>query len=97
MRCDDGWQALRLVAEFYHAGALVFGGGHVVLPLLHDVVVATGWVSADAFVTGYGVTQAMPGPIFTFTPISAPPQGQYRTGRRWADRTRWRSFCPGCC
>ena len=61
-----GWQALRLVAEFYRAGALVFGGGHVVLPLLRDVVVGTGWVSADAFVTGYGVTQAMPGPIFTF-------------------------------
>jgi chromate transporter len=44
----------------------VFGGGHVVLPLLQSQVVPTGWVSQDAFLAGYGVTQAMPGPIFTF-------------------------------
>ncbi len=51
---------------FYRSGALVFGGGHVVLPLLRDAVVAPGFVSDDAFLAGYGATQAMPGPVFTF-------------------------------
>ena len=51
---------------FYRSGALVFGGGHVVLPLLRDAVVAPGWVSDDAFLAGYGATQAVPGPVFTF-------------------------------
>ena len=51
---------------FYRSGALVFGGGHVVLPLLRDAVVAPGWVSDNAFLAGYGATQAMPGPVFTF-------------------------------
>jgi chromate transporter len=60
------WQGLRLFDGFYRAGALVFGGGHVVLPLLHEVAVATGWVGNGDFVTGYGVTQAMPGPVFAF-------------------------------
>lgn len=54
-----------LAAAFYRSGALVFGGGHVVLPLLQDAVVAPGWVSADAFLAGYGAAQAMPGPLFT--------------------------------
>jgi chromate transporter len=51
---------------FYRSGALVFGGGHVVLPLLRDAVVAQGWVSDSAFLAGYGATQAVPGPVFTF-------------------------------
>lgn len=51
---------------FYRAGALVFGGGHVVLPLLDAETVTSGWVSKDTFLAGYGVTQAMPGPLFTF-------------------------------
>src|ERR1700712_2979903 len=51
---------------FYRSGALVFGGGHVVLPLLHDAVVARGWVSENNFLAGYGLVQAMPGPLFTF-------------------------------
>ncbi|GAA3962897.1 hypothetical protein GCM10022278_20980 [Allohahella marinimesophila] len=51
---------------FYRAGALVFGGGHVVLPLLDAEVVESGWVSADEFLTGYGGAQAVPGPLFTF-------------------------------
>lgn len=54
------------VDAFYRAGSLVFGGGHVVLPLLETEVVATGWVDQELFVAGYGVTQAMPGPLFTF-------------------------------
>ena len=51
---------------FYRSGALVFGGGHVVLPLLRDAMVAPGWVSDNAFLAGYGATQAVPGPVFTF-------------------------------
>lgn len=51
---------------FYRAGALVFGGGHVVLPLLEAEVVQSGWVGADEFLTGYGAAQAVPGPLFTF-------------------------------
>ncbi len=59
-------QSLRLFDAFYRAGALVFGGGHVVLPLLQAAVVPNGWVSNDAFLAGYGAAQAMPGPLFTF-------------------------------
>ncbi|MCO5144922.1 MAG: chromate efflux transporter [Aquamicrobium sp.] len=59
-------QALAVVDAFYRAGALVFGGGHVVLPLLEAEIVAPGWVSADAFLAGYGAAQAVPGPLFTF-------------------------------
>ncbi len=59
--------AAELTAAFYRAGALVFGGGHVVLPLLDDAVVGAGWVSQQAFLAGYGITQAVPGPLFTFS------------------------------
>jgi len=58
--------ALALVDAFYRAGALVFGGGHVVLPLLQAEVVPTGWVSENVFLAGYGAAQAVPGPLFTF-------------------------------
>ncbi|QPL47128.1 chromate efflux transporter [Halomonas sp. A40-4] len=58
---------LDITDAFYRAGALVFGGGHVVLPLLEAEVVQSGWVSADAFLTGYGAAQAIPGPLFTFS------------------------------
>jgi chromate transporter len=61
---DSHW--VHLVDAFYMAGSLVFGGGHVVLPLLQGSVVTPGWVGQDVFLAGYGVTQAMPGPIFTF-------------------------------
>lgn len=62
-----GGPALALVDSFYRAGSLVFGGGHVVLPLLEAEVVPTGWVTPDAFLAGYGATQAVPGPLFTFS------------------------------
>lgn len=62
-----GSPALALVDSFYRAGSLVFGGGHVVLPLLEAEVVPTGWVAPDAFMAGYGATQAVPGPLFTFS------------------------------
>src|SRR5204862_1677525 len=59
-------QPLKLFDSFYRSGALVFGGGHVVLPLLQAEVVPQGWVSNDAFLAGYGAAQAVPGPLFTF-------------------------------
>jgi chromate transporter len=55
-----------LMDAFYRSGALVFGGGHVVLPLLRDAFVTPGWVSDDTFLAGYGAAQAVPGPLFTF-------------------------------
>jgi chromate transporter len=61
-----GTSAIALFDAFYRSGALVFGGGHVVLPLLRESFVAPGWVSDDAFLAGYGAAQAVPGPLFTF-------------------------------
>jgi chromate transporter len=61
-----GNQAASLFEAFYRSGALVFGGGHVVLPLLQAEVVAPHWVTNETFLAGYGLTQAIPGPIFTF-------------------------------
>ena len=58
---------LSRASTFFHAGSLVFGGGHVVLPLLNDAVVGAGWVSQQAFLAGYGLTQAVPGPLFAFS------------------------------
>jgi chromate transporter len=71
-------QALALFEAFYRSGALVFGGGHVVLPLLREATVAHGWVSDDVFLAGYGAAQAVPGPLFTFsaylgTVVKPPP------------------------
>src|SRR6516165_6565245 len=73
-------QALREFDAFYRAGSLVFGGGHVVLPLLQASVVPPGWVSNDAFLAGYGAAQAVPGPLFMFaayigTVMGPPPNG----------------------
>ncbi len=59
-------QGCALFDAFYRTGALVFGGGHVVLPLLRDAVVAPGWVNDNSFLAGYGAAQAIPGPLFTF-------------------------------
>jgi chromate transporter len=73
-------QALKEFDAFYRAGSLVFGGGHVVLPLLQASVVPPGWVDNDAFLAGYGAAQAVPGPLFTFaaylgTVMDPPPNG----------------------
>jgi chromate transporter len=57
---------IKLFDAFYRAGSLVFGGGHVVLPLLQAEVVPRGWVDNDTFLAGYGAAQAVPGPLFTF-------------------------------
>lgn len=59
-------QSLALFDSFYRSGSLVFGGGHVVLPLLQSEVVPPGWVTNDTFLAGYGAAQAVPGPLFTF-------------------------------
>ncbi|MGF6368679.1 chromate transporter [Paraburkholderia sp. RAU6.4a] len=59
-------QGIRVFDAFYRSGALVFGGGHVVLPLLQRATVATGWVAPNDFLAGYGAAQAVPGPLFTF-------------------------------
>jgi chromate transporter len=72
--------AAALFDAFYRSGALVFGGGHVVLPLLHDAVTAPGWVSDSVFLAGYGAAQALPGPLFTFAAFlgavaNTPPHG----------------------
>jgi chromate transporter len=58
--------AVTLFEAFYRSGALVFGGGHIVLPLLQQQTVATGWISSNGFLAGYGAAQAVPGPLFTF-------------------------------
>jgi chromate transporter len=73
-------QALKEFDAFYRAGSLVFGGGHVVLPLLQASVVPPGWVGNDTFLAGYGAAQAVPGPLFTFaaylgTVMGPPPNG----------------------
>ncbi len=59
-------KAVAVVDAFYRAGSLVFGGGHVVLPLLQAEVVPSGWVDNESFLAGYGAAQAVPGPLFTF-------------------------------
>jgi chromate transporter len=75
-----GSSAVSLFDAFYRSGALVFGGGHVVLPLLREAFVTPGWVSDDAFLAGYGAAQAVPGPLFTFaaylgTVVAPEPHG----------------------
>jgi len=71
---------IKLIDSFYRSGSLVFGGGHVVLPLLQQQVVPPGWVDNDTFLAGYGAAQAVPGPLFTFAAylgavMGAPPNG----------------------
>ncbi|HDZ9772227.1 TPA: chromate efflux transporter, partial [Klebsiella variicola subsp. variicola] len=73
-------QTLSMVDAFYRAGSLVFGGGHVVLPLLQAEVVPSGWVSNDAFLAGYGAAQAVPGPLFTFAAFLGASMNQAPSG-----------------
>ena len=75
---------IALVSSFYRSGALVFGGGHVVLPLLQQAVVPPGWVGNEAFLAGYGAAQAVPGPLFTFAAYLGTimgPSPQWLAGR----------------
>lgn len=73
-------QAVAMIDAFYRAGALVFGGGHVVLPLLQAEVVTPGWVSREAFLAGYGAAQAVPGPLFTFAAFLGASMNSAPTG-----------------
>ena len=73
-------QSLAMTDAFYRSGSLVFGGGHVVLPLLQAEVVPTGWVSNDVFLAGYGAAQAMPGPLFTFAAFLGASMSQAPSG-----------------
>lgn len=75
-------QTLAMVDAFYRTGSLVFGGGHVMLPLLEAEVVPSGWVSNDVFLAGYGAAQAIPGPLFTFAAFLGASMPQAPTG--WA-------------
>ena len=71
---------LSVIDSFYRAGSLVFGGGHVVLPLLQTEIVSAGYVSNEAFLAGYGAAQAMPGPLFTFAAYLGTVSGSYPNG-----------------
>ena len=80
LRAATGLSGIALFESFYRSGALVFGGGHVVLPLLREAFVTPGWVSDDSFLAGYGAAQAVPGPLFTFaaylgTVVNTTPHG----------------------
>ncbi|WP_410053234.1 chromate efflux transporter [Bradyrhizobium sp. SZCCHNR1098] len=80
LRGVTGSTGVALFDAFYRSGALVFGGGHVVLPLLREAFVGPGWLSDDAFLAGYGAAQAVPGPLFTFaaylgTVVAPEPHG----------------------
>jgi len=77
-------QSVQLFDAFYRAGSLVFGGGHVVLPLLQASVVPPGWVTNDAFLAGYGAAQAVPGPLFTFAAYLGAVMGPEPNGWRGA-------------
>ena len=66
VRALTGDPAIGMVESLFRSGSLVFGGGHVVLPLLHAGVVEPGWVAEDRFLAGYGAAQAVPGPLFSF-------------------------------
>lgn len=80
---------------FYRSGALVFGGGHVVLPLLQESVVAPGWVSSGDFLAGYGLAQAVPGPLFTFAAYLGAIMGPAPHGMGGAVLALGAVFLPG--
>lgn len=90
---------LALAAIFYRAGALVFGGGHVVLPLLRASLVPAGWLGDGAFLSGYGAAQAMPGPLFTLAAYVgasvAPPHASMATIALWSAAAQCAIFLPG--
>ncbi len=88
-------QTLAVADAFYRAGALVFGGGHVVLPLLEAEVVRGGWVTPDAFLAGYGAAQAVPGPLFTFAAYLGAVLGPAPNGMAGAFLALVAIFLPG--
>ena len=95
LRAVSGSPAIAMVDAFYRSGALVFGGGHVVLPLLSEAVVAPGWVSESAFLAGYGAAQAVPGPLFTFAAYLGAVRGPAPNGVAGAALGLASIFVPG--
>lgn len=91
----SGSYSLQLFDSFYRAGALVFGGGHVVLPVLQAEVVPPGWVTNDAFLAGYGAAQAVPGPLFTFAAYLGAVSSQSPNGWLGAVIALVAIFLPG--
>lgn len=91
-RQAQGWA---LADSFFRAGSLVFGGGHVVLPLLQAETVTPGWVSDDAFLAGYGAAQAVPGPLFTFAAWLGAVMGPAPNGVAGATIALVALFLPG--
>ena len=88
-------QGVALFDAFYRSGALVFGGGHVVLPLLREATVSPGWVSDSAFLAGYGAAQAVPGPLFTFSAYLGAIMGPSPNGVAGAVISLVAIFVPG--
>jgi chromate transporter len=88
-------QGVALFDAFYRSGSLVFGGGHVVLPLLQAEVVPQGWVSNDAFLAGYGAAQAVPGPLFSFAAYLGAVVGSAPNGILGAAIALVAIFLPG--
>ena len=86
------WQ---IAAAFYRTGALVFGGGHVVLPLLKQAIVDRGWIDNDTFLTGYGAAQALPGPMFTLSAFLGEHLPSAQGGVRGAIVSLLAIFLPG--
>jgi chromate transporter len=87
--------AISLANLCYRAGALVFGGGHVVLPLLHDALVPGHWMSEDEFLAGYGFAQTMPGPLFTFAAYLGAASAPAHAALIWAMLALAAIFLPG--
>jgi chromate transporter len=97
LAATTGEPPILAASAFYRAGALVFGGGHVVLPLLQDQVVRPGWVPSGPFLAGYAAAQALPGPLFTFAAYLGAILKPARAGspaRSWPSPP---SSCPGFC
>lgn len=88
-------QPIAITEAFYRSGALVFGGGHVVLPLLQGALVAPGWVDNAAFLAGYGAAQAVPGPLFTFAAYLGAVMKPYPNGLAGAALSLVAIFLPG--
>jgi chromate transporter len=86
---------LILTGILYRSGSLVFGGGHVVLPLLHDALVPSGWISDDQFLAGYGAAQALPGPLFSFAAYLGAVIAPRGAAIAWASIALLSLFAPG--
>jgi chromate transporter len=87
--------AVALAATFYRSGALVFGGGHVVLPLLRDALVPAGWIGDERFLAGYGLAQALPGPLFALSAYLGVAMAPAGAGLAWAALALVFIFLPG--